>query len=106
MITRPGSSEVIGLYSGPYCGSELCYFMAMKQLSIQDLKAQLSSAVAEAESGNTIVITRHNTPVAKLIPAEQHIHRGKQLGKGIRPAIKVKTRIPYLQVLNDDRGER
>jgi prevent-host-death family protein len=79
----------------------------MKRISIQDLKAQLSSAVAEAEAGNTIVITRHNTAVAKLIPADQHLHRGKQFGKGgLKPAVRTKARIPYLQVLLNDRGDR
>ena len=47
----------------------------MKQISIQDLKARLSSAVAEAESGETILITRHNQPVAKL---GSYIIAGKQ----------------------------
>ena len=80
----------------------------MKQISIQDLKAKLSAAVSEAEAGNTIVITRHNEPVAKLIPAHpQHIHRGKDAGKGgIRPALKRGAKIPYLEVLLDDRGNR
>lgn len=80
----------------------------MKQISIQDLKAKLSAAVSEAEAGNTIVITRHNEPVAKLIPAHpQHVHRGKDVGKGgIRPALKRGTKIPYLEVLLDDRGNR
>ena len=41
----------------------------MKRISIQDLKARLSAAVAEAESGSTIVITRHNEPVAHLGPS-------------------------------------
>ena len=36
----------------------------MKRISIQALKARLSAAVAEAESGETIVITRHQAPVA------------------------------------------
>lgn len=40
----------------------------MKRISIQDLKARLSSAVAEAQSGSTIVITRHNEPVAQFMP--------------------------------------
>jgi prevent-host-death family protein len=80
----------------------------MKQISIQDLKSHLSAAVSEAESGNTIVITRHNEPVAKLIPARpQNIHRGKNVGKGgITPAFKGRTRIPYLHVLLEDRGDR
>jgi len=80
----------------------------MKQISIQDLKAKLSAAIAEAESGNTIVITRHNEPVAKLIPAHpQYLHRGKDVGKGgVRPAFQRGTKIPYLEVLLEDRGNR
>ena len=81
--------------------------MTMKQMSIQDLKAQLSSAVAEAEAGHTIVITRHHAAVAKLVPADQHLHRGGNFGAGgLGPAIKTKARIPYLQVLSNDRGDR
>ena len=80
----------------------------MKQISIQDLKAKLSAAISEAESGNTIVITRHNAPAAKLIPAHpQNVHRGKDLGKGgIKPALKRGANIPYLDVLLNDRGDR
>ena len=40
---------------------------AMKRVSIQALKARLSAVVAEAESGNTIVVTRHNAPVALVV---------------------------------------
>ena len=59
----------------------------MKRISIQDLKATLSAAVAEAEAGATIVITRHHEPVAKLVPASlPSVHRGKDVGaKGVRP---------------------
>ena len=81
----------------------------MKQISIQDLKASLSSIISEAESGNTIVITRHNEAVATLIPAHpQHVHRGKNVGKGgLKPAFKRGKKIPYLDVLVlEDRGNR
>jgi prevent-host-death family protein len=80
----------------------------MKEISIQDLKARLSAAISEAESGNTITITRHNAPVAKLVPAHpQFIHRGKNVGKhGIGPALRGRTKIPYLEVLLEDRGDR
>ena len=80
----------------------------MKQISIQDLKAKLSAAISEAESGNTIIITRHNEPVAKLVPAHpQFVHRGKDVGKrGIGPALKRGPKIPYLEVLLEDRGDR
>jgi prevent-host-death family protein len=80
----------------------------MKQVSIQDLKAGLSAAVAEAESGRTIVITRHNEPVAQLGPARvERVHRGGRVGQGrVQPALKRGTRGRYLAVLQDDRGSR
>ena len=80
----------------------------MKQISIQDLKAGLSAVVAEAEAGRTIVITRHNAPVAQLGPAASaHVHYGARVGAArIRPAVKRGTHGRYLAVLLDDRGTR
>lgn len=80
----------------------------MKQISIQALKATLSAAVEEAESGATIVITRHNQPVAQLSPARlSYVHRGTEVGSGrLRPALKRGTRGRYLAVLLEDRGDR
>jgi prevent-host-death family protein len=80
----------------------------MKRISIQALKSGLSSAVAEAESGHTIMITRHNTPVAKLAPPHpEHVRYGKRVGSGgIRPAIRRGAKIPYLKLLLEDRGNR
>jgi len=82
--------------------------LAMKQISIQDLKVNLSAVISEAESGGTIIITRHNQPVAKLIPAHpQFVHGHTNLAKeGIKPALKRGKRIPYLDVLLKDRGDR
>jgi prevent-host-death family protein len=86
----------------------MSYNMAMTRISIQDLKARLSSAVAEAEGGRTILITRHNEPVARLGPARpQHVHRGANAGTGrLRPAVKRGTKGRYLAVLAEDRGDR
>ena len=80
----------------------------MKLVSIQDLKAKLSAMIAEAESGNTIIITRHNAPVAQLRPARAaSLHRGKNVGSGrIRAAVKRGTKGRYLEVLLEDRGNR
>jgi len=82
--------------------------MEMKHISIQDLKAQLSAAVAEAESGRTIVITRHNEPVARLSQAGAlHLHRGRRLGAGrITPGVTRGTKGRYLAILLEDRGGR
>ncbi len=80
----------------------------MKRISIQDLKAKLSGAVAAAEAGDTILITRHNQPVAKLGPAESHhVHRGRRVGSGrIGPAVSKGIKGRYLVVLMDDRAGR
>lgn len=79
----------------------------MKKVSIQDLKAHLSAAVADAEAGDTIVITRHNEPVARLGPAGLvSVHVGEKIGHRLRPAIKRGTSGRYLAVLAEDRGHR
>ena len=84
--------------------------MVMKQVSIQDLKAHLSAAVADAESGQTIVITRHNEPVAQLGPARAaFVHRGERVGLGrVHPAAQLKrgAKGRSLTVLLEDRGSR
>ena len=82
--------------------------MAIKKVSIQDLKATLSVAVAEAEAGTTILITRHNTPVAQLGPAAtQYVRRGARAGRGrLTPAVSRATEGQYLDVLAEDRGGR
>jgi prevent-host-death family protein len=78
----------------------------VKRISIQALKAQLSAAVLEAQSGHTITITRHNEPVAELGPARaRHIHRGTRVGAArITPALPRATKGRYLTVLMEDRG--
>lgn len=80
----------------------------MKKVSIQDLKATLSSTIAEAEAGATIVVTRHGDAVAVVgPPAAAGVHRGRHVGAyRLRPAITRSTRGRYLAVLDDDRGHR
>jgi prevent-host-death family protein len=80
----------------------------MQVVSIQDLKGRLSALVAAAESGDTILITRHNTPVALLRPAgSDTVHRGKNVGRGrLVPAIRRRTKGRYLELLLEDRADR
>lgn len=80
----------------------------MRRISVQDLKAQLSGAIAEAEAGQTLIVTRHNEAVAQLIPARPaHVHQGSRVGTGrITPALRRGTRGRYLVVLLEDRGTR
>jgi prevent-host-death family protein len=80
----------------------------MKRISIQALKARLSTAVAEAEAGATFLITRHNEPVAQLSPAHpRHLHSGTRVGSGrLQAAVRRGTKGRYLTVLMEDRGNR
>jgi len=80
----------------------------MERISVQDLKTSLSAAISEAESGKSIIITRHNRPVAQLIPAQpQHVHHGAKVGQGsIKAALKRGSKGQYLSILLDDRNER
>lgn len=75
---------------------------------MQDLKAHLSSLIAEVESGTPLVVTRHNAPVVQLTPArDSAVHRGSRVGAGrITPALKRGTRGRYLTALLEDRGNR
>jgi antitoxin (DNA-binding transcriptional repressor) of toxin-antitoxin stability system len=79
----------------------------MKRMTIQDLKSGLSKAVAEAEAGTTILITRHAEAVAQLGPARPgSVHRASLAAmRPLRPALKRATRGRYLAVLREDRGE-
>jgi len=80
----------------------------MSEISIQDLKARLSGAIAEAEAGRTLLITRHRTPVAQLGPAVvAAVRRGSRVGRGrLMPALKSGTRGRALAALLEDRGDR
>jgi prevent-host-death family protein len=42
----------------------------MKQVGVYDAKTHLPRLLEEVEAGETITITRHGKPVAKLVPVE------------------------------------
>ena len=80
----------------------------IRAVGVTDEIGGQDAAVAEAESGRTIVITRHNEPVAQLGPARtEHAHRGARVGEGrVQPALKRGTKGRYLAVLLEDRSSR
>jgi len=80
----------------------------MKALSIRELKANLSAAVAAVESGGSILVTRHGEPVAKLVPARSDIvHAGTRIGRGkLTPAVRMRSKTRALEILLEDRGDR
>ena len=80
----------------------------MKRVSVKDLKANPSAVIAEAESGSSIIVTRHNRAAAVVGPARSPgVHRGHDVGVArLRPALKRGTKGRYLAVLIEDRGNR
>jgi prevent-host-death family protein len=78
----------------------------MNRISIQSLKARLSAVIAQAESGQTILITRHNQAVAQLTPATVvNIHGGSDTATApLRPLLRRATKGRYLEVLLEDRS--
>ena len=79
----------------------------MKRISIQDLKAGLSSAIADAEAGRTILVTRHNRAVARLsplTPMQLHGDARRVDAPPLTPLLRRATKGRYLQVLLEDRS--
>jgi antitoxin (DNA-binding transcriptional repressor) of toxin-antitoxin stability system len=81
----------------------------MKRISIQALKSGLSAAVAEAEAGQTLVVTRHSRAVARLAPlTPRRLHGGRRDDAAplpaLTPLLRRATRGRYLHVLLDDRS--
>jgi prevent-host-death family protein len=70
---------------------------AMKQVGVYEAKTHLPRLLEQVEAGETITITRHGKPVAKLVPVEskrrnideiidevREFRKGRSLG-GISP---------------------
>jgi prevent-host-death family protein len=47
----------------------------MKTVSLAEAKAHLSALVDETEAGETICITRHGKPVARLVPEARKLEQ-------------------------------
>jgi prevent-host-death family protein len=77
----------------------------MKTVSIDELKRNLSAYVADAATGERIVITRHGRPIASLTRADlEHVHIGAAAGHArLRSLFRAATKGAYLTALADDR---
>lgn len=54
--------------AAPYNLVDSTNAVAMESIGLFEAKTHLSELVARAERGEEVVITRHNKPVAKLVP--------------------------------------
>ena len=48
----------------------------MRSIQAAEAKARLSSLLDEVERGQTIVITRHGRPIARIVPEADHRQAG------------------------------
>ena len=63
----------------------------MRQVGVYDAKTQLPRLLDEVEKGETITITRHGRPIAKLVPIERPTMTVAEAIAGIREARKGRT---------------
>jgi prevent-host-death family protein len=85
----------------------------MKKAKVSELKAHLSSYLAEVRNGDTLIVCERSTPIARLVPFEGNaedfkIHESKQsiseLTK-VRP-VRLRKKMDVLKVLRETRGEQ
>ena len=94
----------------------------MKTASISQTKNQLSALIDQVRQGETIVITDHDRPVAKLVPAQAEngeetagalvnlerkgiIRRGNSAAPRLSAPIKLRAGFSALTALLQDRQE-
>ena len=85
----------------------------MKRAKVSEVKARLSSYLAEVKRGETITVCERQTAIARLVPFEEEDREFKvrdaaeplaNLGK-IRP-VRLKKKINVHRMLEETRGDR
>mgnify|MGYP001584446777 CR=1 FL=1 len=85
----------------------------MKSARVSQLKAHLSSYLAEVRRGGTLVVLDRNTPIARIVPYEEHVDKfcihdpvrpksDLKLVRGVRP----RRTVDVVKLLREDRDER
>jgi prevent-host-death family protein len=73
----------------------------MRQVQSSDAKAHLSDLLDEVERGETIVITRHGRPIARLVPeAERQQERIDRALEAIKELRKAMPRLTLDEILS------
>ncbi len=62
----------------------------MKQIQASEAKAKLSELLDDVERGETVVITRHGKPIAKLVPDEDA--RKERIKRAIEGILELRKR--------------
>ncbi len=85
----------------------------MKKAKVSELKAHLSSYLAEVRKGESLTICDRNTPIARLVPCDvEHedvkIREAKQPISALQtiPRIRLRKRVDLDKILAEARKER
>ncbi len=87
--------------------------MVMKKAKISELKARLSSYLADVRSGESVIVCERATPIARLVPLEEDAE-GLEIREAARPLpklakirpVRLRKRIDVDRLLREMRGER
>lgn len=85
----------------------------MNRAKVSELKARLSSYLAQVRSGETVIVCERTTPVAQLAPLEQDLE-GLEIRESAKPvrqlgrirAVRLRRDIDADELLEQLRGER
>jgi prevent-host-death family protein len=85
---------------------------SMKRAKVSELKARLSSYLADVRKGDILVVCDRATPIARLIPMEEEagslkiVDASKPLGElgEIRP-VRLRKKIDIGNILSEARGQ-
>ncbi len=87
--------------------------MTMKRAKVSEVKARLSSYLADVRQGDTVVICDRSTPIAQLIPLDRKMDElrieeaSEPVGRiaGVRP-VRLRKRVNIDTILGQERGGR
>lgn len=85
----------------------------MKKAKVSELKARLSSYLADVRKGDILVVCDRATPIARIVPIEEKnedlriCESAKPIGelKEIRP-VRLRKKVNIIRILGDIRGEQ
>ena len=83
----------------------------MKKAKVSELKARLSSYLAEVRSGGTLIVCERTTPVARIVPFEEDADdfrvrdACKSVGELARVrAVRLRKNVDLNKILRETRG--
>ena len=85
----------------------------MKQTNVTGFKARLSEYLAAARNGETVIVHDRRTPIARLVPIDEHVDdlkiaepsRPKRDLAKVKP-VRLRRRVDIVRVLRESRDQR